>query len=234
MLRLHRIIAAAFVLLLLVAQRGTARGFQRNGPADKSVLGYLRLALLLGRAPVKEAAFAAAGCAERFFVNTPLRFEYLINVCLNCLSKCQSTCKRGNFIELRNGMINISPIGRSCSQEEREKFFEQDKIFKYRENLIKCIQGKWNEYMYESEEKQIELKFSIGGMISIDIFPIGWDKTYCLNFVQDKYDKICFFGDKTMEGGNDYEIFNDGTTIKLDATQWWESFQLYRNIPISW
>jgi len=133
-------------------------------------------------------------------------FEYLINVCLNCLSKCESTCKRGNFIELRNGMLNISPIGRSCSQEERDCFYEQDKQFKYRENLIKCIKGRWEEHMYESEEKKSELKFSIGGMISIDIFPKGWDKTYCLKFVEGKYDKIYLFGDKTFEGGNDYEI----------------------------
>ena len=139
-------------------------------------------------------------------------FEYLINSCLNCLSKCESTCKRGNFIELRNGMINISPIGRSCSQKERETFFEQDKKFKYRENLIKCIKGRWEELMYESEENETELKFSIGGMISIDIFPKGWDKTYCLNLVEDDYEKIYFFGDKTFEGGNDFEIFNDSRT----------------------
>jgi phosphomannomutase len=36
----------------------------------------------------------------------------------------------------------------------------------------------------------------------------GWDKTYCLQFVQDKgFDEIHFFGDKTSEGGNDFEIF---------------------------
>jgi phosphomannomutase len=27
---------------------------------------------------------------------------------------------RGTFIEFRNGMINISPIGRNCSKEERD------------------------------------------------------------------------------------------------------------------
>ena len=139
-------------------------------------------------------------------------FEHLMNICLNCLAKSESTCKRGNFIELRNGMINISPIGRGCSQEERDYFFKKDKIFKYRENLIKVLQGRWNEHMYESEEKEVDLKFSIGGMISIDIFPKGWDKTYCLKFVENEYDKIYFFGDKTFQGGNDYEIFNDPRT----------------------
>lgn len=42
------------------------------------------------------------------------------------------------------------------------------------------------------------LKFSIGGQISIDIFPIGWDKTYCLRYLEPKYEAIHFFGDKTM------------------------------------
>jgi phosphomannomutase len=54
----------------------------------------------------------------------------------------------------------------------------------------------------------LKLKFSIGGQISFDVFPEGWDKTYCLKFIADgEYDEIHFFGDKTFEGGNDYEIF---------------------------
>jgi phosphomannomutase len=38
------------------------------------------------------------------------------------------------------------------------------------------------------------------------VFPIGWDKTYCLKYLTD-YDEIYFFGDKTDEGGNDHEIY---------------------------
>lgn len=30
--------------------------------------------------------------------------------------------KRGTFIEFRNGMINVSPIGRNASVEERNEF----------------------------------------------------------------------------------------------------------------
>ena len=52
----------------------------------------------------------------------------------------------------------------------------------------------------QEEFKDSGLKFAIGGQISIDIFPIGWDKTYCLRFVEaDNYDTIHFFGDKTAE-----------------------------------
>lgn len=54
----------------------------------------------------------------------------------------------------------------------------------------------------------LNLKYSIGGQISFDVFPEGWDKTYCLNHIgEDEFEEIHFFGDKTFPGGNDYEIF---------------------------
>ncbi len=37
----------------------------------------------------------------------------------------------------------------------------------------------------------------LGGQISMDVFPEGWDKCYCLRFVENKYKTIHFFGDKT-------------------------------------
>ena len=44
------------------------------------------------------------------------------------------------------------------------------------------------------------LTYSIGGQISFDIFPHGWDKTYALNHVKDGgFTEIHFFGDKTYE-----------------------------------
>lgn len=62
--------------------------------------------------------------------------------------------------------------------------------------------------------------FSIGGQISFDVFPTGWDKTYCLQHVQAEkeisgvdYQTIHFFGDKCFAGGNDYEIHTDARTI---------------------
>lgn len=129
-------------------------------------------------------------------------YQRLINVILKKLSEINLPKKRGNFIELRTGMINISPIGRSCSQEERDEYEKYDLLHNIRQNLIENIK-------YELGVLSNNITFSIGGQISIDIFPRGWDKTYCLQFVQYKYDKIYFFGDKTKKGGNDYEIYND-------------------------
>jgi hypothetical protein len=36
---------------------------------------------------------------------------------------------RGTFVEFRSGMINVSPIGRNCSQEERDEFEKYDKVW---------------------------------------------------------------------------------------------------------
>ena len=61
--------------------------------------------------------------------------------------------------------------------------------------------------------------YSIGGQISFDVFPTGWDKTYCLQHLEKEknisgveYTTIHFFGDKTYKGGNDYEIYEDKRT----------------------
>jgi len=42
-----------------------------------------------------------------------------------------------------------------------------------------------------------------GGQISFDVFPVGWDKTYCLKHIEDEgFKTIHFFGDKTYEVKN--------------------------------
>ncbi len=50
----------------------------------------------------------------------------------------------------------------------------------------------------------IEVK--IGGDTSFDIFPKGWDKTYCLKHFSDY--EVWFVGDRCREGGNDKELYN--------------------------
>jgi len=145
-------------------------------------------------------------------------YQKLINVCLSVLSETIVPVKRSNFIELRNGMINISPIGRDCSQSERDQFFTWDETHKIREQIIEKIKNKIPE---------LNLNFSIGGQISIDIFPIGWDKTYCLQFLQkSNYETIYFFGDRTNPGGNDYEIYMDSRVNAFSVKKYTETISL--------
>ncbi|GMH33085.1 hypothetical protein BSKO_00919 [Bryopsis sp. KO-2023] len=132
----------------------------------------------------------------------------LINYVLKYVAELDIPIKRGTFIEFRNGMINVSPIGRNCSQEERDDFEKYDATANVRKTFVAAL---------EKEFASLKLKYSIGGQISFDVFPLGWDKTYCLTFLKE-FGDIHFFGDKTYEGGNDYEIFESDRTIGHTVT----------------
>ena len=134
----------------------------------------------------------------------------LINWVLHYFSTIDVPVKRGTFIEFRAGMLNVSPVGRNCSQEERDAF----EVFDNKANVRKTMVAKM-----QKEFKDLDLTFSIGGQISFDVFPKGWDKTYCLQFVDPKaFDEIHFFGDKCFKGGNDHEIFSDKRTVGHEVT----------------
>ena len=55
------------------------------------------------------------------------KLKELINFLLHYLADLDIPIKRGTFIEFRKGMLNVSPIGRNCSQEERDEFEQYDK-----------------------------------------------------------------------------------------------------------
>ena len=109
-------------------------------------------------------------------------------------------------------MINVSPIGRNASTQERNDFEAFDKEHKVRAAFVEALKQRFPD---------LGLTFSIGGQISFDVFPQGWDKTYCLRHIEaDKdlpdgveYTTIHFFGDKAYEGGNDWEIYSDDRTV---------------------
>ena len=128
-----------------------------------------------------------------------------MNFILHYLSQLDIPKKRGTFVEFRNCMINVSPIGRNCTHEERCEFEQLDNSRKIREKMCSDLEGAFPQY---------NLKYSIGGQISIDIFPQGWDKTYCLRHLEEEgFESVHFFGDKICPGGNDYELANDPRVI---------------------
>lgn len=137
--------------------------------------------------------------------------QRFLNYVLRYLSEVKIPVKRGTFVEFRNGMMNVSPIGRNCSQKERDEFEQYDKVHKVRQQMIDALKKEFSE---------VDLTYSIGGQISFDVFPNGWDKTYCLRHVTKgtNFKEIHFFGDKTDPGGNDYEIYEDSRTIGHKVT----------------
>lgn len=132
------------------------------------------------------------------------RLKELINFILHYIADLDIPVKRGTFIEFRKGMLNVSPIGRNCSQQERCDFEEFDKTANVRPTMVSALKEKFADF---------GLTYSIGGQISFDVFPVGWDKTYALQFVEKEFKDIHFFGDKTYKGGNDHEIYESPRTI---------------------
>jgi phosphomannomutase len=91
---------------------------------------------------------------ERFAELTTFLGDYMTNY--------KSPVKTDVFMEIRSGMLNISPIGRKCTQQQRDEFDIWDRQTKSRENIVEFLKQKYEGW---------GLKFSIGGQISIDVFP---------------------------------------------------------------
>jgi len=118
--------------------------------------------------------------------------------------------ERGTFIDVRNGVVNVCPIGRTptLSSTERSAYEAADRDSGLRQRLLRRIQGEFGV------ATSFRITASIGGQIGIDCCPYGWEKTYCLQFVPEaQFPIVHFFGDKTHQGGNDYEIFTHARTI---------------------
>lgn len=135
------------------------------------------------------------------------------------LESSEYPIKVGNHIEIRTGMVNFSPIGRNCTQEQREEYYRWDKDSGQRLRIQKQIQ-----------ESFPRLAVHIGGQISLDICDIGSDKSQILKNIEGPY---TFFGDKTLKGGNDYDIAkavveSGGTAHQV--TGWKETYSILRTI----
>ncbi|ESK97695.1 phosphomannomutase [Moniliophthora roreri MCA 2997] len=150
------------------------------------------------------------------------KYKPLVNFILHYIADLDIPIKRGTFVEFRKGMINVSPIGRNATIAERNEFEAYDKQHGIRSKFVSVLKEKFPDY---------DLTYSIGGQISFDIFPRGWDKTYALRHVEDEgFEEIHFFGDKTYQGGNDYEIYSDSRTIGHTVTTYRDTIRILKEL----
>ena len=149
-------------------------------------------------------------------------YKRLVNWSLHYLADLDIPVKRGLFIEFRNAMVNISPIGRQCTYAERLEFAKYDEEHRVRERMVAALRAEFGD---------LGLQFSIGGQISIDVFPRGWDKTYCLrHLVGEGFTAVHFFGDRTAPGGNDHEIFSHADVCGHTVTSPEETMRQLRDV----
>ena len=77
-----------------------------------------------GLVAYKQGELLAIQSLKKFLGEAKLK--ELINFILHYIADLDIPIKRGTFVEFRNGMINVSPIGRNCSQEERDEYEQVD------------------------------------------------------------------------------------------------------------
>jgi phosphomannomutase len=74
------------------------------------------------------------------------RYKELVNFILRYLSELDIPIKRGTFVEFRNGMINVSPIGRNASTKERDDYQKFDLEHKIREKFVAALREKFGHF----------------------------------------------------------------------------------------
>ena len=118
----------------------------------------------------------------------------------------------GNFVSYRQSLLNWCPIGRDAGADERASFQEFDKDGGYRNRAKKKLEKKLNK----ENIKGIEI--ALGGQTSLDIFPMGWNKTFALQHFVGR--DVWFVGDRCEEGGNDHAIYN-AVAVKKEGKAYW-------------
>ena len=83
--------------------------------------------------------------ASQSFINWlgESKYKGLVKFILHYIADLDIPIMRGTFVEFRNGMINVSPIGRNASIEERLEFERYDKEHKIRETFVGVLREKF-------------------------------------------------------------------------------------------
>ena len=146
------------------------------------------------------------------------KFRNLMSILLDlqCHAAALSIPLAGEFIQYRGSMLNWCPIGRSATPVDREEFISYDGELNFRDNYLKRLQRKLTLVGLDKD-----ITCALGGDTSFDIYPVGWDKTYCLRHFQDY--EVWFVGDRCEENGNDKQIYDNlqpkGRSFKTDGIQ---------------
>jgi phosphomannomutase len=122
----------------------------------------------------------------------------LVTFLEQCVKGSKFPVKTGNHLEHRRGMLNFSVVGRNATTQERSRYSEWDERKHEREEIAYTILAE--------RERFGNVDVSIGGEISIDIYPAGRDKSQSVRTIRQLHAglPIVFAGDKMSPNGNDY------------------------------
>ena len=120
--------------------------------------------------------------------------------------------KTGTHIEIRSGMVNFSTVGRDASPDLREAYSKWDAASGEREDIVDYIKGIYPEF-----------EVSIGGQISVDIYPAGKNKAQVVDKIREIHGadtSMVFVGDRNVPGGNDWPLAQRLESI--EGSEWFQ------------
>ena len=125
----------------------------------------------------------------------------------------------GNHIEQRIGTANFSIVGRNANWAERARYAKWDQINKGRETVA----------MYYNQQFKDSVA-QVAGETSIDIFPVGCDKSQAVN---EQEGTTIFFGDNCFPGGNDFTAAQASTYYHQIDGGYKQTWEILKNTYIS-
>lgn len=153
---------------------------------------------------LKKCAGIFASSANEFWIKDELQYENVYIPSQSVVAELEGFLHKSHFrnrtsnhIEHRPGMINFSVVGRAANQKERDNYARWDARHQERKKMAITLIAKYPE-----------IDVTIGGEISIDIYPLGLDKSQAVEYIREahSYNSIVFFGDRIDEDGNDFSI----------------------------
>jgi phosphomannomutase len=124
---------------------------------------------------------------------------------IDTLNFNQYGIKTPTHVDIRSGLIYLSPVGMESDDNYRNLFVEYDNKTNWRKLMISIL---------AENTKNTGLVYTIGGSVGIACYPETWDKSQVVQYVKyEEFNKIYFFGDKTEPNGNDYPLYNSPHVI---------------------
>ncbi len=105
--------------------------------------------------------------------------------------------RTGRHLEYRTGSLNASSVGRNAGRAERQAYLLWDQAHNERTRFCREIEQRFSDY-----------EATIGGEISIDVAPVGWNKSRVMIILEQNHGNqpVTFVGDAIYPGGNDWPL----------------------------
>ena len=140
------------------------------------------------------------------------------------LNQSEWSLQTGWHFDERPGLLNFSILGRKATTKQREMYVHHDYLMSERNK----ISDEFN-LLYSDKYGIVS---QVAGETGIDIMPVGKGKEQILDDFE-PHAEVLFFGDKTMMGGNDFEISQRVKMLPngrvFQVTDWQETWEILKS-----